>query len=179
MGILKLSENEEYILPFDATLTDNSGKILINGRSLEDYPVVKVVNKSSNELPKYESSGAAGLDIRAYLENPIYLQSNEISIIPTGIFIELPYGYKLDVRPRSGLAAKEYKIAILGTVDCDYRGEVGIILKNDSDKVCEIKNGDRIAQLVITQVNQILWKEVTELGITERNTKGFGSSGVK
>ena len=144
-------------------------------------PVVKVINKSNRELPKYESLNAAGLDIRANIDEPIVISPGEIKLIPTGIFMEIPSGYECQVRPRSGLALKK-GITVLntpGTIDADYRGEVGVILINHSKNSTTISNGDRIAQLVFNKFEQIEWSNVEELNETNRGTGGFGSTGVK
>lgn len=142
---------------------------------------VKVVNKSSNELPKFESSGAAGIDLRAFLEDSFTLQPLERNLIKTGIFLEIPEGYEAQVRPRSGLALKK-GITVLnapGTIDADYRGEVGVILINLSKQPFVIENGDRIAQLVFAKVEQADLIEVEELSETSRGAGGFGSTGKK
>ncbi|MAO32626.1 MAG: dUTP diphosphatase [Crocinitomicaceae bacterium] len=144
-------------------------------------PVVKVVNKSSNDLPKYETNTAAGLDVRANIEESICIKPSEHILIPTGLFIQIPDGYECQVRPRSGLAFKK-GITVLntpGTIDADYRGEVGIILINHSKNEFVVNNGDRIAQLVFNKFEQIEWSNVEELNETNRGTGGFGSTGVK
>ena len=143
-------------------------------------PVVKVINKSNRELPKYESLNAAGLDIRAYLDEPIVISPGEIKLIPTGIFMEIPSGYECQVRPRSGLALKK-GITVLntpGTIDADYRGEVGVILINHSKNSTTISNGDRIAQLVFNKFEQIEWENESKLSTTKRGDGGFGSTGI-
>ena len=143
-------------------------------------PVVKVVNKSSNDLPKYETVQSAGMDLRAFIEEDIYLEPMERKIIPTGIYMALEAGYEAQVRPRSGLAAKK-GITVLnapGTVDADYRGEVGVILINLSNERFQISNGDRIAQLVIAPYVQTEWVSTDELDSTERGSGGFGSTGA-
>jgi len=140
---------------------------------------VKVINTSKHDLPQYETLGAAGLDIRASLDEPILLKPLERAIIPTGLFIELPIGFEAQVRPRSGLAAKK-GITVLnapGTVDADYRGEVGVILANVSNEEFLVNDGERIAQLVIAKHERIDWEKVEVLSDTDRGTGGFGSTG--
>lgn len=142
---------------------------------------IKVINKSAHALPHYETMASAGMDIRANLTDPITLGSLERAIIPTGIFMELPIGVEAQVRPRSGLAAKK-GITVLnapGTIDADYRGEVGVILVNLSKEPFTIENGERIAQMVIARHEQGQWEEVNELSSTDRGEGGFGSTGVK
>ena len=142
---------------------------------------VQIINKSKHNLPQYETSGAAGLDLKANIEESIFLKPLERAIIKTGLFIALPQGYEAQVRPRSGLAAKK-GITVLnspGTVDADYRGEIGVILVNLSNDVFEITDGERIAQLVIAKHEQAEWIEVEELDSTQRGTGGFGSTGTK
>jgi len=140
---------------------------------------VKIINESTNPLPAYTTEGAAGMDIRAFLSEPVQLSSLQRALIPTGLFIELPFGYEAQIRPRSGLAIK-HGITCLnspGTIDCDYRGEIKVILINLSGEKQVVQNGDRIAQMVIQKVENIKWKEVKLLSETERNTGGFGSTG--
>jgi len=140
---------------------------------------VKVINKSVHKLPHYETDFSAGMDLRANIENPVSLQPLERTIIKTGLFIELPLGYEAQVRPRSGLAAKK-GITVLnspGTIDADYRGEIGVILVNLSNEEYTISNGERIAQMVISKHEQISWEEVDILGETSRGAGGFGSTG--
>lgn len=142
---------------------------------------IKIINTSSHALPNYESIASAGMDIRANIEAPITLKSLERTIVKTGLFIELPIGYEAQVRPRSGLAAKK-GITVLnspGTVDADYRGEIGVILVNLSQDDFVIENGERIAQLIIAKHERAEWLEVTELSETSRGEGGFGSTGVK
>ena len=142
---------------------------------------VQIINKSKHNLPQYETSGAAGLDLKANIEESIFLKPLERAIIKTGLFIALPQGYEAQVRPRSGVAAKK-GITVLnspGTVDADYRGEIGVILVNLSNDVFEITDGERIAQLVIAKHEQAEWIEVEELDSTKRGTGGFGSTGTK
>ena len=140
---------------------------------------IKIVNKSSNDLPAYATTGSSGMDIRAFLDLPRILQPFERALIPTGIFIELPHGYEAQVRPRSGLAIK-HGITCLntpGTVDADYRGEIKIVLINLSQQEQVINPGDRIAQMVIQKVEKVMWRPVEELEVTERNAGGFGHTG--
>ena len=140
---------------------------------------INIINKSSNALPHYETIASAGMDIRAHLENEIVLPPMERVIIPTGLFMELPVGYEAQVRPRSGLAAK-HGLTVLnspGTVDADYRGEIGVILVNLSNTAFTIKNGERIAQMVIAKHDRAEWEEVQSLSDTSRGTGGFGSTG--
>jgi dUTP pyrophosphatase len=142
---------------------------------------VKVVNKSKHSLPNYSTIASAGMDLRANIELPITLKPLERIIVKTGIFIELPIGYEAQVRPRSGLAFKK-GITVLnspGTVDADYRGEVGVILVNLSSDDFVIEDGERIAQIVIAKHEQADWVEVEKLEESERGSGGFGSTGVK
>jgi dUTP pyrophosphatase len=142
---------------------------------------IKIINKSDHPLPYYETEASAGMDLRAYLNAPIELKPLERVIVKTGLFIELPIGYEAQVRPRSGLAAKK-GITVLnspGTIDADYRGEIGVILINLSNEVFIIENGERIAQLVIAKHERADWKEVVDLSETTRGHGGFGSTGVK
>ena len=142
---------------------------------------IKIINKSNHELPNYETIASAGMDLRANISEPITLKSLERTIVKTGLFIELPIGYEAQVRPRSGLAAKK-AITVLnspGTVDADYRGEIGVILVNLSNEDFVIENGERIAQLIIAKHERAEWLEVNELSETSRGEGGFGSTGVK
>ncbi|GAK74635.1 deoxyuridine 5'-triphosphatenucleotidohydrolase [Nonlabens ulvanivorans] len=142
---------------------------------------IKIINKSAHELPHYETEASAGMDLRANLETAVILEPMERAIIKTGLFIELPIGYEAQVRPRSGLAAKK-GITVLnapGTVDADYRGEIGVILVNLSNEAFTIENGERIAQLVIAKHERAQWQKVEELSSTDRGAGGFGSTGVK
>ena len=142
---------------------------------------IDIVNTSSHELPSYETLLYAGMDLRAVTNESIVLSSLERVIIKTGLFIALPGGYEAQVRPRSGLAAKK-GVTVLnapGTIDADYRGEIGVILVNLSNEDFTIENGDRIAQLVIAKYERADWNKVTELSETSRGSGGFGSTGVK
>ena len=142
---------------------------------------IKIINKSVHPLPNYETIASAGMDIRANLTEPITLKSLERTIVKTGLFIELPIGFEAQVRPRSGLAAKK-GISVLnapGTIDADYRGEIGVILVNLSNENFTINNGERVAQLVIAKHERAEWQEVMELSETSRGSGGFGSTGTK
>ena len=142
---------------------------------------VKIINKSKHDLPHYSTPAAAGMDLRANILKSISLKPLERIIVKTGIFIELPIGYEAQVRPRSGLAFKN-GITVLnspGTIDADYRGEVGVILVNLSSEEFVIEDGERIAQMVITKHEQADWIEVEILDTSERGAGGFGSTGVK
>ncbi|MCL7762006.1 dUTP diphosphatase [Polaribacter sp. Z014] len=141
---------------------------------------VQIINKSKHATPNYETEGAAGMDLRANIETAITLKPLERAIVKTGLFIALPIGFEAQVRPRSGLAAKK-GITVLnspGTVDADYRGEIGVILVNISNDDFVINDGERIAQLIITKHERVNWQEVTILSETERGAGGFGSTGV-
>lgn len=140
---------------------------------------IKIINQSANPLPEYATSGASGMDIRASLEAPVTLKSLERTLIPTGIFMEIPEGYEVQVRPRSGLAIK-YGLTCLntpGTIDADYRGEVKVILINLSNEDQVIHNGDRVAQLVVQKVEQAEWVASETLSETVRAGGGFGHTG--
>ena len=142
---------------------------------------IKVVNKSKHPLPHYATTQSAGMDLRANLDEPIILKPLDRTLVKTGIFMELPVGYEAQVRPRSGLAFKK-GITVLntpGTIDADYRGEVGVILVNLSNEDFVVEDGERVAQMVITKHEQPSWEEVEELIETERGAGGFGSTGVK
>lgn len=142
---------------------------------------IKIINKSRHELPDYETIASAGMDLRASLTESRILKPLERTIVGTGLFIELPVGIEAQVRPRSGLAAKK-GITVLnapGTVDADYRGEIGVILVNLSNENFEINNGERIAQLVIAKHERAEWVDSIELTETDRGEGGFGSTGVK
>jgi dUTP pyrophosphatase len=141
---------------------------------------VKIINSSKHPLPSYETSASAGMDLRANIDEIVILKPLERAIIKTGLFIALPNGYEAQVRPRSGLAAKK-GITVLnapGTIDADYRGEIGVILVNLSNDNFTITDGDRIAQLVIARYSQAQWEEVEVLEETQRGKGGFGSTGV-
>ncbi|CAM1338905.1 dUTP diphosphatase [Tenacibaculum aestuarii] len=141
---------------------------------------VQIINKSKHQTPTYETEGSAGMDLRANIDEAIILKPLERAIIKTGLFIALPVGYEAQVRPRSGLAAKK-GITVLnspGTVDADYRGEIGVILVNLSNEEFIVNDGERIAQLVIAKHERVNWQEVAVLDETERGAGGFGSTGV-
>lgn len=142
---------------------------------------VKVINKSSNALPQYSTQFSAGMDVRANLSEPITLEPLQRCMVPTGLFLEIPAGYEVQVRPRSGLAAKK-GITVLnapGTIDADYRGEVCVILVNLSSEPFVIEHGERVAQLVLAKHEVVEWSETDELAGSERGTGGFGSTGTK
>lgn len=146
---------------------------------MADSIVVRIVNKSNNPLPAYETSGASGLDLRANLEAPVVLGSLDRALIPTGVFIEIPRGYEVQIRPRSGLAAKQGITCLNtpGTIDSDYRGEVKVILVNLDKEPHTIHHGDRIAQMVLQQVSTLEWLAVEVLNDTQRGEGGFGHTG--
>ncbi len=140
---------------------------------------VKIVNRSDNPLPEYSTSLSAGMDLRANLEEPVLLKPMERRLIPTGLFIELPEGFEAQIRPRSGLALKK-GISVLntpGTIDADYRGEIGIILVNLSAQDFLVNHGERICQMVINKVETVMWSEVGSLEESERGAGGFGHTG--
>ena len=140
---------------------------------------INIINKSSHDLPSYETIASAGMDLRAHIEPDIILKPLERSIVPTGLFMALPVGYEAQVRPRSGLAAK-YGLTVLnspGTIDADYRGEIGVILVNLSNVDFTIKNGERVAQMVIAKHERAKWNPVQSLSETSRGAGGFGSTG--
>ena len=140
---------------------------------------INIINKSSHALPSYETIASAGMDLRAHIVDAIVLKPLERKIIPTGLFMELPVGYEAQVRPRSGLAAK-HGVSVLnspGTIDADYRGEIGVILVNLSNDIFTINNGDRVAQMVIAKHERTEWNEVINLSETSRGEGGFGSTG--
>lgn len=142
---------------------------------------VKVINKSGNSLPQYATPLSAGMDVRAANEQPIKIDPLQRAIVPTGLFLEIPAGYEVQVRPRSGLAAKK-GITVLnapGTIDADYRGEVCVILVNLSSEPFVVEKGERIAQLVLSRHECIEWDECRSLSESERGDGGFGSTGVK
>ena len=142
---------------------------------------VSIINRSHHALPSYSTLLSAGMDIRANLDAPITLMPGERRLIPTGLFIALPEGYEAQIRPRSGLAIK-HGITVLnspGTIDADYRGEVGIILINHSDKAFVIEDGERVGQMVVAQYSRVEWNETDTLDDTERGAGGFGHTGVK
>lgn len=142
---------------------------------------IKIINRSTHDLPHYETESSAGMDLRANIIEDITLKPLERTIVKTGLFIELPIGYEAQVRPRSGLAAKK-GITVLnspGTIDADYRGEIGVILVNLSNEEFTIQNGERIAQLIVSKHERAVWEEVEILEATQRGAGGFGSTGTK
>ncbi|MGB7394382.1 MAG: dUTP diphosphatase [Pricia sp.] len=142
---------------------------------------IKIINKSSHNLPHYETDASAGMDLRANISETVTLEPLGRAIIKTGLFIELPIGVEAQVRPRSGLAAKK-GITVLnspGTIDADYRGEIGVILVNLSNESYTIENGERIAQMIIARHERAKWEEVEELSLTARGEGGFGSTGTR
>jgi dUTP pyrophosphatase len=140
---------------------------------------IKIVNTSNNPLPEYATEGSSGMDLRADLDSPMLFHPLERKLVPTGLFIELPHGYEGQVRPRSGLAIKQGITCLNtpGTIDSDYRGEIKIVLINLSGEPQIINPGDRIAQLILQNVEKINWEQVTVLTETVRNSGGFGSTG--
>lgn len=142
---------------------------------------IRIVNQSKHELPHYATALSAGMDLRANIDHPVELKPLQRTLIPTGIFIELPASYEAQIRPRSGLAFKN-GITVLnspGTIDADYRGEVKVLLVNLSDTVFTVNDGERIAQMVIAKHESIRWKQVDSLEESERGAGGFGSTGHK
>ena len=141
--------------------------------------IVKVVNKSNHRLPEYQTAGAAGMDLKADISEPVVLKPGEVQVIPTGLYMAIPEGYEIQVRSRSGLAAK-YGIFCLnspGTLDADWRGNTGVILANFGKNNFVVNPGDRIAQAVLNKIEKIEWEEVCELDTTERGEGGFGHTG--
>lgn len=146
-----------------------------------EMTAVKIINTSGHPLPAYETIASAGMDLRASLNEPVILKPMERTVIKTGLFIELPVGHEAQIRPRSGLAAKS-GITVLnapGTIDADYRGEIGVILINLSEDNFTVKNGDRIAQMVLARHERIRWISSDQLSETDRGKGGFGSTGKK
>ena len=142
---------------------------------------IKIINKSKNKLPEYAPSNSAGIDIRAEVDKLTVLKPMETKLIKTGLYIQLPAGYEAQIRPRSGLAFKK-NITVInspGTIDADYRGEIGVALINLSSEEFEVKQGERIAQMVIAKHEHAQWTEVSELNKTKRGAGGFGSTGTK
>ncbi len=140
---------------------------------------IRIINRSNNPLPKYETSGSAGMDLRAFIEGPLTLEPLERVLIPTGLFIELPQGFEAQIRARSGLAIKRGLTMLNspGTIDSDYRGEIKCIVVNLSNEPQTIEPGERIAQMIIARYEQISWEQVETLETTARNSGGFGSTG--
>lgn len=142
---------------------------------------IKIINSSNNPLPAYETALSAGMDVRAYLQQPLTIAPGERALIPTGLRVELPEGYEMQMRPRSGLALKR-GITLLnspGTIDADYRGDIGVILINHSAEPFTINNGDRIAQMVVTRYTRVAWQVADSLSDSERGAGGFGHTGTK
>jgi dUTP pyrophosphatase len=140
---------------------------------------VKIINTSNLPNPEYATEGAAGMDIKAHIEEPIVLKSLQRKAVPTGIFVEIPQGFEIQIRPRSGMALN-HGITCLnspGTIDSDYRGEIKVILANLSNTEYTIQNGDRIAQIVLASVEKLTWENVTEINESNRGTGGFGHTG--
>jgi dUTP pyrophosphatase len=140
---------------------------------------IRIINKSNNSLPAYETLHAAGMDLRANIEAPVSLKPLERKLVPTGLYIELPEGFEAQIRPRSGLAYK-HGISIVnapGTIDADYRGEIGVLLVNLSDQVFEINPGERIAQMVVARHEKVEWQQVESLTETSRGAGGYGHTG--
>lgn len=140
---------------------------------------IRIINNSSNSLPEYATEGSSGMDIRAHLTEPVKLQPLERTLIPTGLFIEIPMGFEAQIRPRSGLAIKQGLTCLNtpGTIDADYRGEIKIIMINLSNEQQVIHPGDRVAQMVIQKVEKITWRVAEELEETQRSAGGFGHTG--
>lgn len=142
---------------------------------------IKVINKSHHPLPSYQTEGSAGLDLRASLDSSQVIKPLQRLLIPTGLFIELPLGFEAQIRPRSGMAYK-YGLTVLnspGTIDADYRGEIKVLLVNLSSEDFEIKDGERVAQMVVARHEQINWVETTVISETQRGSGGYGSTGTK
>lgn len=141
---------------------------------------VKIVNKSNNDIPQYATSGSAGMDVRAFLDETVIIKAGEFKLIPTGIYVEIPVGYEIQIRARSGLAIKSGICLIngIGTIDADYRGEIGVGLVNLSKEDFVVNNGDRIAQMVLNKYETIDFELVDDLSKTERGDGGFGSTGA-
>tara|TARA_B100000902_G_scaffold393167_1_gene446920 strand:- start:2491 stop:2925 length:435 start_codon:yes stop_codon:yes gene_type:complete len=142
---------------------------------------IGIVNKSKNPNPEYKTNGSAGMDIRANISGKNFAHPGERVIVPTGLFLQIPPGFEIQVRPRSGLALN-HGVTVLntpGTIDSDYRGEIKVIIINHSREVFEIKNGDRIAQLIVSKVEKATWKTLSKLDETNRGEGGFGSTGKK
>jgi dUTP pyrophosphatase len=142
---------------------------------------VKIINSSNNQLPAYETLSSAGMDVRAFLNEPVVIKPLQRVLIPTGLRVQLPQGYEMQLRPRSGLALK-HGITLVntpGTIDADYRGEIGVILINLSDTNFTINDGDRICQMVISNYTHVEWENTDTIDQTERGNGGFGHTGVK
>ena len=147
---------------------------------MSDSPVqVKIINQSNNPAPEYATQGSSGMDIRANLEQPLQIQPMERLMVPTGLFVEIPQGYEIQIRPRSGMAIKQGITCLNtpGTIDADYRGEIKVILINLSNEPQIIQSGDRVAQMVLQKVERIEWEKTNQLNETDRGSGGFGSTG--
>lgn len=146
---------------------------------MADLISIKIVNQSGNPLPEYATVGSSGMDIRANITEPLVLQPLSRDLVPTGLFVEIPLGYEIQIRPRSGLAIKQGITCLNtpGTIDADYRGEIKVILINLSNEPQTIHPADRIAQMVVQRVEQVQWVAVSELSDSDRGTGGFGSTG--
>ncbi|MCS6795610.1 MAG: dUTP diphosphatase [Raineya sp.] len=142
---------------------------------------VKIVNRSKHSLPSYATEGSAGMDLRANLDKPLTLQPLERTLVPTGIFIQLPEGYEAQIRPRSGLSIKKgiTLVNAVGTIDSDYTGEIKLPIINLSNEPYTIEDGERLAQMVIARFEKVTWQEVSVLEVTQRGEGGFGSTGIK
>ncbi len=149
--------------------------LFFNGGNMK----IKIINKSNNTLPEYATLGSSGLDLKAYLQEPLTLKPLERKIIPTGLYISIPVGYEVQVRARSGMAIKHGITVIngIGTIDSDYRGEIGVLLVNLSNEDYTINSGDKIAQMVLSKYEQVEFELVESLDDTERNAGGFGHTG--
>lgn len=141
---------------------------------------VKIINRSGHELPAYETFSSAGMDVRASLKEPVTLMPMQRALIPTGLYMQLPHGYECQIRPRSGLALKKGITLVNspGTVDADYRGEIGVILINLGQEPFTVNDGERICQMVIKEYTRVEWEEVDRIDETERGDGGFGHTGV-
>ena len=163
-------------------IVELDGNIMVKGQlEVSNNVRLQIVNTSRNDLPAYKKHGDAGMDIRAFLQEPITLQPGKKVLVPTGIKIALPVGYEAQVRPRSGLALK-HGVTVLntpGTIDSGYRGDIGVILINLGEEPFTIYNGDRIAQLVIAEYETAIFEEVDQLPESDRGEGGFGHSGIK
>jgi dUTP pyrophosphatase len=140
---------------------------------------IRIINRGRHPLPTYATAHSAGLDLRAHLERPVILEPGQRALIPTGLYLELPEGTEAQVRPRSGLAFK-HGVTVLnspGTIDADYRGEVGVLLINHGQEAFEVRDGERIAQLVVARYVRAEWQEVADLSVSERGAGGFGHTG--
>ncbi len=142
---------------------------------------IQIINKSRHPLPAYATEGSSGLDVRAFLDTELMLAPMQRALVPTGLYMAIPHGFEVQVRPRSGLALKQGLTCLNtpGTIDADYRGEIGVILVNLSGAPQVVKDGDRIAQLVVQRVEQAEWHPVEELPSSTRNTGGFGHTGIQ